>query len=76
VAKDKPESEIAGALGDVAHQIMMLGNAGMMTPEGAQFGGLEAHGMAISSSAERIALAVEDVGSAIRDLAEATAKRG
>jgi len=49
------DKEVAESLQAIAHSIIMLGNAGATTPEGSQWGGLEAHGKAIMDAAEKIA---------------------
>ena len=65
------DDQIAEALREVAESITMLGNAGVGNAQGTKFGGLEAHGMAITEAAEKIAAGLGDVADAIRELAKA-----
>ena len=65
------DDPVAEALHEVARSIFRLGNADASTP----FGGLEAHGMAITEAANKINEGLEDVASAIRDLASAIAAK-
>jgi len=67
MAKDDP---VADALQNVASALIRLGNGSAST----DWGALEAHGKAMEDSANRIGEGLEDVASAIRELARAVAK--
>lgn len=69
MAKEDP---VADALNEVARALHRLG-IGNADSQG--WGAVEAHSQTVKEAGERIGEALEDVASAIRELAEATAKR-
>lgn len=61
------DKEVAEALQQVAHALILLGNAGAVMPSGGHMGAIEAHGLAISKAADKIAAGLHDVAAAIRE---------
>jgi hypothetical protein len=71
--KEDPVADAADALNEIARALHRIG-IGNASAEG--WGAIEAHSQTVKDAGERIGEALEGVASAIRELAEATAKRG
>lgn len=63
------------AVRQIGHAIILLGNAGALTAEGAEMGAIEAHGMALTEGLDGVAAGLNNVASALQEIATAIEQR-
>jgi len=66
------EQTMADAIIQAAH---IISNNGATTPEGASYGGLEAHGMIVSKSIDRLASAFNNLAHEMSRIADAVERQ-
>ena len=64
------ELTVPEAIGQVAHALVLLGNAGAIASGGGEVGALEGLGMQVGEAGEAIASGLRECAEALRELAD------